>query len=402
MEALCDCVMTLHNPELLRKKERLGEGAVGASSIFVDRDAITNVYLTVDTELSSMHFRRHGASALEDNFAMSILGRTEAGDVGIIYQMERLDAFGLKGVFFVDPMVALVAGQDMVNRIVHPILDAGHDVQLHAHSEWIELAPPTLTDGRIGRNMGDFSEDDQVRILEYGIERLLAAGAPRPVGFRAGNYGADDNTLRALARVGIRYDTSYSPDYEGGVCRITMEAGSALPVEREGVVEVPVSAISSKSGGSRHAQITALSSQEMIAALAYAALHKHPSFTIVSHSFELLSRQRDRANRIVVKRFDRLCEIVSASPRLHLATYAASPPEPVDGNFIVDRLPHSMARTLVRHGEQAVSNSLYGERLGNLPVGVAGPAIKTGDRLVSLLHNLGPFQQIALDILMGV
>jgi hypothetical protein len=368
----------------------------------MDRNAITDVYLTVDTELSSMHFRRFGVAGLDDNFATSILGRTAAGDFGIGYQMERLDAFGLKGVFFVDPLVALVAGQDMVDRIVHPILDAGHDVQLHAHSEWIELAQTPLTDGRIGRNMGDFNLEDQVRILEYGIERLMAAGAPRPVAFRAGNYGANDDTLRALARLGVRYDTSYSPDYEDSVCGISMPSGSALPVWREDVIEVPVSAISSPSGGSRHAQITALSAQEMIAALAYAALNRHPSFTIVSHSFELLSRQRDKPNKIVVRRFDQLCEVIAASPRLRAATYVGNPPEPVAGDLVFERLPHSLARTLLRNGEQAVSNGLYGEQLGKLPVGAAAPAIKMRDRLVAPLHNLGPLQQIALDILMAV
>lgn|GEM_PF-95960 len=367
-----------------------------------DRSTTTSVYLTVDTELSSMHYRRHGPAGLDDNFATSILGRTSAGDVGIVYQMKRLEAFGLKGVFFVDPLVALVAGQDMVNRIVHPILDAGHDVQLHSHAEWIELAPPTLTDGRIGRNMADFDVEDQVRILDYGMERLQATGAPRPVAFRAGNYGANDDTLRALARIGIHYDTSYSPDYSESVCGIDMPPGSALPVMRYDVVEVPVSAICGPNGGSRHAQITALSAQEMIAALAYAALERHPVFTIVSHSFELLSRQRDRPNRIVVRRFDRLCEIIAASPRLRAATYAADPPEPVSGDGVVERLPHSLARTLLRGGEQVVSNGLYGEQLGNIPVSAAAPAIRVRERLVAPLHNLGPLQHIALDILMAV
>jgi len=167
-------------------------------------------------------------------------------------------------------------------------------------------------------------------------------------------------------------------------------------------VEVPVSAICGANGGSRHAQITALSAQEMIAALAYAALERHPVFTIVSHSFELLSRQRDRPNRIVVRRFDRLCEIIAASPRLRAATYAADPPEPVSGDGVVERLPHSLARTLLRGGEQVVSNGLYGEQLGNIPVSAAAPAIRVRERLVAPLHNLGPLQQIALDILMAV
>jgi hypothetical protein len=361
----------------------------------------TNVYLTIDTELSSRQYRRRGAAGLEENFATSILGRTEAGDVGIVYQMARLDAFGLKGVFFVDPLVAVVAGQDMVKRIVHPILDAGHDVQLHAHTEWLGQAPTGPTDGRGGQNMADFGVEDQVRILDYGMERLIEAGAPRPVAFRAGNYGADDRTLDALGRVGIRYDTSYSPDYDGSVCGISLGRLCVLPVQRGAVIEVPVSAIESPGRGHRHAQITALSAQEMIAALAYAALNQQATFTIVSHSFELLSRQRDKPNRIVVKRFDRLCEVISASPRLHAATYRSDPPDAVpDG--VAERLPHSLTRSLLRTGEQVVSNGLYGESVSGMPLQAAGPALAMRDRLIAPFQTLVPLQQIALDILMAV
>jgi len=369
----------------------------------------TTIYLTVDTELSSAHFRRHGGAGLQDNFESAILGRTSAGDFGILYQMDRLDAHGLKGVFFVDPLVALVAGSDMVRRIVHPILDAGHDVQLHAHTEWLGMAAHGPTDGRGGQNMADFSTADQVRILDYGIARLVEAGAPAPVAFRAGNYGANDDTLEALGRVGIRYDSSYSPDYEGSVCRISLDRDCALPVQRGRVVEVPVSAIAGPGGGHRHAQLTALSAREMIDALAHAALHRQPCFTIVSHSFELLCRQRRRPNRIVVRRFDRLCGIIAASPRLRAGTYAADPPEPVPqsaaqsaGAGQVGRLPHSLARSLLRVGEQAISNSLYGDQVGPLPAQAAAPAFAVRDRLIAPLQSLTPLQQIALDIMMAV
>lgn len=373
----------------------------GWSAEVLQKSANTSVYLTIDTELSSMHYRRHGAAGLADNFASSILGRTSAGDFGIVYQMERLDAFGLKGVFFVDPIVALVAGADMVRRIVDPILEAGHDVQLHAHTEWLEHAPHGPTDGRGGQNMADFGVEDQVRILDYGIETLVGAGAPMPVAFRAGNYGANDDTLVALAQVGIRYDSSYSPDYGGSVCAISMDKACALPVRRGDVIEVPVSAIEDPAKGLRHAQITALSAQEMLAAIVHAAMTGQPSFTIVSHSFELLSRQRQRPNRIVVRRFDRLCEMIAAVPTLQSGTYAVNPPEAVEDG-IAERLPYSMARTLRRQGEQAVSNGLYGEQVGSIPVSAVAPAITVRDKLIAPLHNLGPLQQIALDILTAV
>jgi hypothetical protein len=359
------------------------------------------VYLTVDTELSSLHFRRFGVAGLDENFATAILGRTPLGDFGVGYQIARLDAAGHKAVFFVDPLVALVAGTDMVRRIIEPILTAGHDVQLHAHSEWLGFSAVGPTDGRGGQNMADFCLEDQVRILEHGVETLMAAGAPMPVAFRAGNYGANDDTLRALGRLGIRYDSSYSPDYHGTVCGITMPRDCALPIRRGAVIEVPVSAIAGPGGGLRHAQITALSAREMGAAMDHAAASGQPCFTIVTHSFELLCRERRRPNRIVVRRFEALCEKIAASPHLRTATYRQEPPAPsADG--CIARLPHSLARTLLRSGEQAVSNGLYGEQIGKLPMNAARPAMTVRDRLITPLQSFEPFQQIALDMLMAV
>ncbi len=75
-------------------------------------------------------------------------------------------------------------------------------MQLHLHTEWLEFAPDSPVGGRTGQHIKDFTREDQAVLIEYGIARLVAAGAPRPTAFRAGNYGANDDTLRALALCG--------------------------------------------------------------------------------------------------------------------------------------------------------------------------------------------------------
>lgn len=317
-------------------------------------------YLTIDTELSSGHFSRHGRAGLDANFASAIEGRTGCGAVGVGHQMDVLDAHGMNGVFFVDPLPALVVGIDVIKRIVHPILDRGHDVQLHAHSEWLNFATRSPVGGRTGRNMKDFGLADQKAILELARDYLVEAGAPAPVAFRAGNYGADDNTLRALASLGIRYDSSLTPGIAGGACAISIAGDRLEPVAHLGVIEVPVAAIAAARGGRRHAQLTALSSGEILAALDHAAAQRQSGFTLVSHSFELLSRERGVANRIVARRFERLCAGIAARPFIQSATYTDQPPQP--GMASPSLLPHSPIRTAIRLAEQAVSNALYARR----------------------------------------
>ncbi|MEJ7926606.1 hypothetical protein WG908_07535 [Sphingobium sp. AN641] len=317
-------------------------------------------YLTVDTELSSGHFARRGRAGLDANFASAIDGRTGRGPVGVAHQIDVLDAHGMKGVFFVDPLPALAVGIDVIKRIVHPILEREHDVQLHAHSEWLSFATRSPVGGRTGRNMKDFDLADQTAILEVARDCLVEAGAPAPVAFRAGNYGADDNTLRALARLGIRYDTSLTPGIKGGACDISIVGDRLEPVEHLGVIEVPVAAIAAARGGRRHAQLTALSAGEILAALDHAVAQRQTSFTLVSHSFELLARERGVPNRIVTQRFERLCAGIAARAAIESATYANQPPEP--GTAYPSLLPHNPIRTAIRLVEQAASNALYSRR----------------------------------------
>jgi hypothetical protein len=96
---------------------------------------------------------------------------------------------------------------------------------------------------------------------------------------------------------------------------------------------------------------------EVLAALAHADAQGIAEFTLVSHSFELLSRDRTRINRIVRRRFERLCAALGARG-VASGTHRADPPRVAVGGGAV--LPHNPLRTGMRLAEQALSNALYG------------------------------------------
>ncbi len=322
---------------------------------------MTWAYITIDTEYSAGFAKAEGTGLRAENFARSIACETPDGNVGIEYQMDVFDRNNLKGVFFVDPMPALIWGVEAIADIVEPIVTRGHDVQLHVHTEWLELAgSANLLGSKTGTNIKDFTLDEQVRILDYAKSTLIAAGAPTPVAFRSGNYGSNDDTLRALKEIGIGYETSHCPGIADGYCDISLTSHDRLPLEHMGLVEVPVGCIDSFGGTLRHAQITALSAWEMLAALRLARDQGLPSFTLVSHSFELLSRDRSKINRIVKNRFDSFCAGLARMDGVESATYTGNPPKPVDPEFAATPLPLSEVRSGLRIAEQALSNVLYG------------------------------------------
>lgn len=324
---------------------------------------VTQILITVDTELSALLHQR--GTALAANFASSINGECSEGRFGVGWQMTQMEARGLKGVFFIDPLPSLVYGEAWLADVVGPIVARGHEAQLHIHTEWLAWAKSSPVGGHQGQNLADFSADDQKVLLGLAIDLLTRAGAPRPTAFRAGNYGANDDSLRALAELGLMWDSSVNAPYLGGTCRIGVSSDQVGAIERYDIIELPVAGLNEPTGQVRPAQICALSAREMHEALGHAADNKHGAFVIVTHSFEMLSRDRKRANRAVIARFEAMCDAIAADPRLVSAGF-----NDLDAELLTrvsaeqpTRLGPNRLRTLARMAEQAVATWRYERQL---------------------------------------
>lgn len=139
---------------------------------------------------------------------------------------------GLAGTFFVNVYEERSWGEEKMRRIVADLVEAGQDVALHTHPHW------AYDPGR--PEMYQYGLDDQTAIVADGV-RLLEAWTGLPVvAHRAGDYGADGNTLVALARNGIRVDSSLF--WGNPRSRLNgLGLPRNLPQERDDVLELPVS-----------------------------------------------------------------------------------------------------------------------------------------------------------------
>ncbi|ODS95617.1 MAG: hypothetical protein ABS49_10895 [Erythrobacter sp. SCN 62-14] len=322
---------------------------------------MTRVYITIDTEYSSgLCVGRSRADRVE-NYARSIACLTPEGPAGLTHKLELLKRYGQKAVFFVDPMPALIWGIAAIEDVVEPILEAGQDVELHCHTEWLRLAGADnpLASGRTGQNIADFPLDEQFEILSYARDVLIAAGAPPPLAFRAGNYGANDDTLRALSELGLVYDSSHTPALPEA-CRISLGPDIRDPLLHRGIIEVPVGTIGTLDGGQRHAQITALTLAEMLAAVRHARVQGRGAFVLVSHSFELINRRRLAINHLVRRRFSGLVRDLAGMRGVSTATFRDDPPPLAMGSEPSEPVPATALRTGARLAEQFLSNTLYG------------------------------------------
>lgn len=108
----------------------------------------------------------------------------------------------------------------------------------------------------------EYSAARQCRLVEYGMSVLMAAGSLRPVALRAGNYGANDETLKVLAFLGLKFDTSHAPANSRSLCDISLCSTDRSPVFHHGVIEVPIGCIGGYGGQLRHAQVTAITASK--------------------------------------------------------------------------------------------------------------------------------------------
>jgi hypothetical protein len=312
----------------------------------------TPVFLTVDTEFA---WRHHAAGlGMEAIYSRSL----EPAGVGLSYQLATLARHQLKCCFFVDPMPALVFGLAPIKRMIETILAAGQEVQLHLHPNWTTARIDDAGASHARFQMHEYDLDAQIALLRGATELLVAAGAPAPIAFRAGNYAADDDTLRALATLGFAYDSSHNGAEAPIASRITLPPRCIAPVEiadAGGLIEVPVTVIEESPGSLRTFQLCALSAGEAYDALEHAAVSGHAAVTIVSHGFELANRTGNRANTIHVRRYEALCtllgEMSDVLPTMHFADRPALVLGQVDQPLGPDAL-----RMRWRQAEQLWSN----------------------------------------------
>jgi hypothetical protein len=242
--------------------------------------------------------------------------------------------------------------------MVDLVQSRGHEVQLHLHPEWLAwmIHPPVSGKGR--KFLKDFTREEQRLLIARGLENLRASGATGVCAFRAGNYGANDDTLRALADCGMVFDTSHNSCYLGTACAMSGPVPFLQPRKMFGIHEFPISYFGDWPGHRRHAQICACSGRELQTALWGAWEQGWHAFVIVSHSFELIKR-RPKANRppapdrTVIGRFEALCCFLGMHrDKFRTAGFSTLAPESIPEVAPCRPLASGVGSTVLRYVEQ--------------------------------------------------
>lgn len=138
----------------------------------------TSLIISIDTEFSTHK---------ED---IGIFGNISGENYGLDKFAEIFDRYNIKGTFFVDVYSVKPEYRGNLIKICQRLLQADHDLQLHTH-------PDGMFDNKRGC-MKEYSLDEQIEIIARGKEIFKEWFGIVPVAHRAGDWGADYNTLEAL------------------------------------------------------------------------------------------------------------------------------------------------------------------------------------------------------------
>lgn len=313
------------------------------------------LYLTFDIEIWC-----GGWDDLDGRFPSSfdryIYGRSPKGNYALPKTLEILDRYGLKGVFFVEPLFAARFGTEHLATIVDLIGAGGHDIQLHLHPEWTDEIKPLLFPGASVKrqHMSYYTFDEQLALLTLGRSLLSRVGYNKLTAFRAGSFACNHDTYRALRELGIGVDSSLHAELPDSGRDLRKTLDFFHPVEFESVRILPMTVFRDGFGQLRPAQIGACGFTELREAIDSAAKNGVEHFVVLSHNFEMLKQGRSDPDMLVVARFERLCEFLAQERgRIDVSNFSDQP-------VVINAMAKpplaqcGLPATLVRHGEQAL------------------------------------------------
>lgn len=313
------------------------------------------VHLSFDIEVWC-----NGWASLDQSFPAAferyVYGRSPQGAYALPRTLEIMQEHGLRGVFFVEPLFSLRFGQRYLRTITELISQAGQDVQLHLHPEWVdEIRPPLLADVAHKRqHLTHYRREEQAALLRAARDTLQAVLSTDVYAFRAGSYAVNQDTYQALNEVGLRVDSSLNDlfDYSAGSIAPPGTLSSLSQVA--GVSTYPVTSFTDGFGKPRPMQVGACSFAEMRDVLDSAHDAGLAHLVLVSHNFEMLRPGSSLPDPVVVRRFEDLCAFLAAHPqRFQVGSYPRGP-RPFQAQPRTVRPRAGWSATVRRHVEQAL------------------------------------------------
>lgn len=284
------------------------------SDLDIHKDYKPRLIMTIDTECSAGGWpqKKHAKPLGYDSSILCQIGNKE---YGIRYIMDVMESYSLTADFFVEPFCSYKLGISPLRDICQEIIGRGHGISLHLHPRWKLALNPDLH--QLSDSMYDYAVDEQELLIREGVGILSECGVHKINAFRAGNLHGNSTTYEAMLRAGIPISSNYCSSWKTEATRYGLQGEVNDATLVDGIIEVPVTSFSDfpwlRPSHQRHLQIAAASKTEFRNVIAAAIEEQYLFIVILFHSFEWVHLEPNgfhKVDRIVVKRFHDLCELL--------------------------------------------------------------------------------------------
>ena len=302
---------------------------------------MVNVFVTVDTE--------HSIGGAFKNPRLQPIGneRIIYGKIGNAYYglpliIDIADQYGIKLTFFVEVLNKHFFGEGETREVCQYILESQHDLQLHIHPNYVNFKKGITRRPHLSDRMADYPYRMQEAYIAEGKELLIKYGTQEPIAFRAGNYSANINTLKALERNGFIIDSSANQN-----CSSFLGTTINAPYRINGIFEVPITnflqTLPFQAPKYKPLDLNGVSFEEIRYVLQRAQSSSLHAMTIILHCFSFIkaydpqyTKVRKRQN--VIDRYTRLCEFLkNNADQFHCRTFGTLQSSELDAIGTISR-----------------------------------------------------------------
>lgn len=168
------------------------------------------------------------------SFEDLILGKVNDLYYGVPKILEVFEKYNVAGTFFVD-FAEIGHGIERLKYLSKMISNNNSDVQLHIHPQFIADPDRYL--------LNQYKRSEQKQIFQKCIDIFEKCTGNSPLAFRAGGYGADENTISLLKEFKIKVDSSFFIDHKW--CKLEKYPVNNIYSDGE-LFEIPVTVFNNK------------------------------------------------------------------------------------------------------------------------------------------------------------
>lgn len=186
------------------------------------------VTITIDTENSQ------GAIISGRWTKDTMLGFCQGKNYGIRYILKMFEQYNISATWYLSIFEKSIFGEKLIADICNLLMDHNQDIQLHTHPVWL-----MDSQGKKRINMYQYSLEDQIYMMDKGIQDIYKLTGRKPIAHRAGGYGVNRDTFTAMKECGIKIDSSIF--YQNPNCKVNTRRGRNGIYEFMDLVEFPIS-----------------------------------------------------------------------------------------------------------------------------------------------------------------